>query len=182
MKESSCFALIAAWLCMKDAAFCSACGRPVGSSLGEFQPVRVAYARFWLRLAAVLIDSFVVAIPSLVIVMRRSCDGTEAAGFGRACDPVSDTRRRVFWPMEASPGSAVAVFRGYGKFALARHLGKRALGIAVTDLNGKTHFLWACEQQIFRKTGFQRHISGRLSSWPALHRKGKRCTTSSRRR
>src|SRR4051812_12575485 len=53
----------------EGAAFCSACGRPVGSSLGEFQPVRVAYAGIWLRLAAVLIDSFVLAIPSFVIVM-----------------------------------------------------------------------------------------------------------------
>src|SRR5438046_2740595 len=53
----------------EHAAFCSACGRPVGSSLGEFKPVRVAYASFWLRLAAVVIDSFVVAIPSLAIVM-----------------------------------------------------------------------------------------------------------------
>jgi uncharacterized RDD family membrane protein YckC len=122
----------------ENAAFCSACGRPVGSSLGEFKPVRVAYAGFWLRLAAIIIDSFVVAIPSLAIVMIA------VLGMGlklpESNAPVTQvpTPVGVFLAMEA-----LLLVLQWLYFAIMESshwrgtLGKRALGIAVTDMNGK---------------------------------------------
>src|SRR5262249_48644408 len=52
----------------EGAAFCSACGRPIGAALGEFKPVRVAYAAFWLRIGALLIDYFALTIPSFAVL------------------------------------------------------------------------------------------------------------------
>jgi len=110
----------------------------VGSSLGEFQPVRVAYAGIWLRLAAVLIDSFVLAIPSFVIVMLA----VFALGLKL---PDADA------PVTQFPSPAGVFFATEGALMIVQWLyfavmesspwrgtlGKRALGIAVTDLNGK---------------------------------------------
>ncbi|MGH8099966.1 MAG: RDD family protein [Chthoniobacterales bacterium] len=124
----------------------------MGSALGEFKPVRVAYAAFWLRVAAVLIDSFVLIIPSFVIVML--------AVFGAGLKlpdpdaPITQfpTPTGVFI---ATEGALLILQWLY--FAIMESspwrgtLGKRALGIAVTDLNGKRISFGRASSRFFGK-------------------------------
>jgi uncharacterized RDD family membrane protein YckC len=120
----------------EGAASCSACGRPVHAAEREAAPV--AYAGFWLRAAAFVIDSLVLVIPSFLIF------AVVVAFFGLQL-PTQDATlqdlpmpRRLFFEtygvvlivqwlyfavMESSP------WRGT--------LGNRALGIAVSDLEGR---------------------------------------------
>ena len=122
----------------EGAACCSACGRPVSGSGQQALPQKVAYAGFWLRAVAWVIDSLVLAIPTFAIVVF-------AVGFlGVQLPPPEAIENgelppmRFFLPMEAA---FLTVHWLY--FALMESsswqgtLGKRALGIGVADVQGK---------------------------------------------
>jgi uncharacterized RDD family membrane protein YckC len=122
----------------EGAAFCSACGQRVDAEAGAAAHGKVAYAGFWLRAVAFLIDQVVLAIPGfLALVIAVAFFGLQMPG------PDADftempTPRGVFL---ATEGVLLAINWLY--FALMESstwrgtLGKRALGVAVTDLNGK---------------------------------------------
>jgi len=121
----------------EGAAFCAACGREVGAGMAQAPPRKVAYAGFWLRLLAWVIDSLALAIPSvLVVAVGFTLLGLELpppdAPFGtlppmRTLLPMEALFLSVHWLyyalMESSPWQGT--------------LGKRALGVAVTDVHGK---------------------------------------------
>ncbi len=121
----------------EGAASCSSCGRPVAAS-GESRPARVAYAGFGPRLLAFLIDSFVMVIPSVAVIM-----GAVALLGLKLPEPDA--------PLLEMPGPARAFILTEGALFVLQWLyfaamessswqgtlGKRALGIAVTDLNGE---------------------------------------------
>jgi uncharacterized RDD family membrane protein YckC len=106
------------------AQFCPSCGVVVVDSAGEAgsagsgwsaAPVaQVTYAGFWKRFAAVLIDFLILTIPSIVIYA--------AVGRGAGDLVVLVVDWLYFAYQESSPAQAT--------------IGKRALGIKVTDLEG----------------------------------------------
>ena len=122
----------------EGAAFCSACGRAVGGGADQAMPRKVAYAGFWLRAAAFVIDSLVLVIPTFVMLvlavalLRVELPSPEALEAG-TLPPM-----RFFLPMEAA---FLTVHWLY--FALMESsawqgtLGKRALGIGVADMQGR---------------------------------------------
>jgi uncharacterized RDD family membrane protein YckC len=122
----------------EGAAFCSACGQPANAGASQTAPRRVAYAGFWLRAVAVVIDSLVLVIPTFVII------GFVAASMGVELPPPEETAMgtlppmRVFLPLEAMVLTAHWLY-----FALMESsswqgtLGKRAVGVGVTDLQGR---------------------------------------------
>jgi uncharacterized RDD family membrane protein YckC len=121
----------------EGAAFCSACGQPVSTSGPTVAPRKVAYAGFWLRLVAVVIDSLVLVIPSFAILIL-------AVAFLGFTPPPPDAPigtlppMRVFLPMEA-----MFLTVNWLYFALMESsrwqgtLGKRALGLGVSDTLGR---------------------------------------------
>jgi uncharacterized RDD family membrane protein YckC len=121
----------------EGAAFCSKCGQPVSAGMPQAASRKVAYAGFWLRLLAALIDALVLAIPSLAIVIFA------VMFLGLEVPPPEAPMgtlppMRVFLPMEAM---FLTVHWLY--FALMESsswqgtLGKRALGVGVSDVYGK---------------------------------------------
>jgi uncharacterized RDD family membrane protein YckC len=121
----------------EGAAFCSACGRPVSTETPQTAAGRVAYAGFWLRLLAALIDTLVLAIPSMaVLIFAMMFLGLQMPAPDA---PITELPpMRVFLPMQAM---IVTVHWLY--FALMESsrwqgtLGKRALGVGVTGIDGK---------------------------------------------
>jgi uncharacterized RDD family membrane protein YckC len=121
----------------EGAAFCSGCGQPVAASEHQRAPQRVAYAGFWLRALAVFIDSLVLIIPSMLLLGL-------AVGFLGLELPPPDAPAgalppmRIFLPMEL-----LLVIVQWLYFALMESsswqgtLGKRALGLGVSDLQGR---------------------------------------------
>jgi uncharacterized RDD family membrane protein YckC len=121
----------------EGAAVCSACGQRVAAGAVQAVPGKVAYAGFWLRLVAAVIDALVLVIPSFAILIF-------AVMFLGFEPPPPDAPigqlppMRIFLPMEAM---FLTVHWLY--FALLESsnwqgtLGKRALGVGVTDLQGK---------------------------------------------
>jgi uncharacterized RDD family membrane protein YckC len=122
----------------EGAAFCSGCGQAVSGSTAQAAPRKVAYAGFWLRLVAWVIDSLVLVIPTSVIVafavafLGLELPPPEAMQMGRM-PPM-----RFFLPMEA-----LSITVQWLYFALMESsswqgtLGKRALGVGVSDSHGK---------------------------------------------
>jgi len=133
-------------------AFCTSCGRPiVGYSVGQAGAVAVAgsypvgveasatnYAGFWLRLVAAILDNIILAVPAapLAILMFASALPGLALARGNPALLVATFLPRIvllvilllamkwlYWAlMESSSWQAT--------------LGKKALGLYVTDLEG----------------------------------------------
>jgi len=122
----------------EGAAFCSACGQPVGGGAQQAMPRKVAYAGFWLRAAAFIIDSLVLAIPTFVIVVLAVAFLGVQLPPPEAMENGALPPMRFFLPMEAT---FLTVHWLY--FALMESsswqgtLGKRALGIGVSDMQGR---------------------------------------------
>jgi uncharacterized RDD family membrane protein YckC len=122
----------------EGAAFCSACGQPVSGGMPQALPRKVAYAGFWLRAVAAIIDSLVLAIPTFVIVVFAVAFLGVQLPPPEAIENGALPPMRFFLPME---GAFVTVHWLY--FALMESsgwqgtLGKRALGIGVADMQGK---------------------------------------------
>jgi uncharacterized RDD family membrane protein YckC len=121
----------------EGAAFCSKCGQAVNAGAGIVAPGKVAYAGFWLRLVAFVIDSLVLAIPASVIF------AVAVAFFGLQLPPPDAKFADYPTPRLFLETEGVVLITNWLYFALMESsiwqgtLGKRALGIAVTDLNGK---------------------------------------------
>jgi uncharacterized RDD family membrane protein YckC len=122
----------------EGAAFCSACGRPVRAGMAEAAPRRVAYAGFWLRALALLIDSLVLAIPAFAIVIFAVMFLGLEPPPPEALEAGTMPPMGFFLPMEAM---FITVHWLY--FALMESsswqgtLGKRALGVGVSDIHGR---------------------------------------------
>lgn len=104
-----------------DAAYCPKCGKPqqaeapVSHTVDKL-PDSQAYAGFWLRFVALLIDGFVLFVATALVVIV----------FGDGVGSVLLANLLVwmyFAVMESSPQQAT--------------LGKQALGLIVTDINGQ---------------------------------------------
>jgi uncharacterized RDD family membrane protein YckC len=135
----------------EGAALCTGCGQPVAEAVPQAAPHRVAYASFWLRALALLIDSAVMAIPSMIVaVLAVAFMGFEIpppdAPFG-TLPPM-----RVFLPLEAMLAIVHWLY-----FALMESsawqgtLGKRALGLGVSDLNGRRVSFGRASKRFFGK-------------------------------
>jgi uncharacterized RDD family membrane protein YckC len=99
--------------------FCPSCGVAVvdaggAGGTGVAAPATAAYAGFWRRAAAILIDALILAIPSGIVL------GILGRGAGNLAVLVLDWL--YFAYQESSEAQAT--------------IGKRALGIKVTDLEG----------------------------------------------
>ena len=127
--------------------FCISCGsplNPVSAAQGPsavapafFQAKSVVYAGFWRRFVAMIIDSFIFAPLILIVILMSGL-------FGIAMQPTAD--------LEGLAGAIFSIgvvvlmcllFVGYWLYYTAmessRHqatLGKKALGIIVTDMSG----------------------------------------------
>lgn len=104
-----------------DAAYCPKCGKPQQaeapiSRTADTLPDSLAYAGFWLRFVALLIDGFILFVATALVVIV----------FGDGAGSVLLANLIVwmyFAVMESSPQQAT--------------LGKQALGLIVTDVNGQ---------------------------------------------
>ncbi len=130
-----------------NATFCSACGQPTGGlpvapamSAAAMRPT-VQYAGFWLRFVALVIDTIVLGFAGFLVTLPF----VASMGFG------SFMRGRP--PM--NPEEWAPFFAGFGRVVLIRFvlnwlyyallessawqgtLGKKALGLEVTDLQGR---------------------------------------------
>jgi len=163
----------------EGAAFCGACGRPLGSPApgtpwpaaaqppgfpavipGAF-PAPV-YAGFWLRFVAYLIDGVVLVIPAIVAgLVAFAIFGTSFRAFANSSDE----------PDPATLAVVIAVFFGFLIFLVVGQwlyfawmessekqatLGKSALGLIVTDMEGHRVSFGRATGRFFAKiiTGF----------------------------
>jgi uncharacterized RDD family membrane protein YckC len=127
---------------------CSECGESVGHSKrapewivdagSGSRPLRVAYAGFWLRFVAFVIDSFILGVVSLPILFRPLFNniGTQPTldhylefigGWSGQAIAFKLLVQLISWLYWASLESS----------AWQATPGKRMLGLRVTDLNGK---------------------------------------------
>jgi uncharacterized RDD family membrane protein YckC len=132
----------------ESAERCSACGQAVGQSDGSqnsaergpspARQIKVAYAGFWLRAVAFLIDLFIVLIfigPPMLYLLGKNV-GTNATPQAIIDFAYSGTRQAIainllvdmaYWLYSASLESSV----------WQATAGKKLLGLYVTDVNGK---------------------------------------------
>src|SRR6266705_3656705 len=121
----------------EGAAFCSKCGQAVNAGARADVSGKVAYAGFWLRLVAFVIDSLVLAIPAFVIF------AVAVAFFGLQLPPPDANFADYPTPRLFLETEGVILAMNWLYFALMESsiwrgtLGKRALGVAVSDLDGK---------------------------------------------
>lgn len=144
---SKCGALVA-----ENAAFCTACGQPASirpSSLGAAATAPAAsppmrYAGFWLRFVAYLIDSIVVGVGFLVVLVFLAIFtglGSVLRQIESGGDPEEVVALLGVAFIVAMAGAAF--IGGWLYYALMESsswqatLGKRALDLAVTDIEGR---------------------------------------------
>jgi len=126
-----------------QAAFCDKCGAALQKQISETGPAApayptpVQYAGFWRRLAAYLIDGLLLAVAwfAMLVVIRT----TYLALTGQESEDLSDGARDTIvflsWVAAAIVGWLYcAAMESSAKQAT---LGKIALGIVVTDMNGR---------------------------------------------
>jgi uncharacterized RDD family membrane protein YckC len=138
---------------IEGAPFCQACGQPTGaapapgsvsSAAAGFRPAS-PYAGFWLRLVAYLIDGVVLGIPfGAIILVVLAASG--ALGALRSMNNVDSGMAAAvaLSAMGVALGTAALAIVGcwlyYGLMESSSWqatLGKRALGLYVTDLDGR---------------------------------------------
>jgi uncharacterized RDD family membrane protein YckC len=137
--------------------YCRACGTPSGalnfvpavaapgaavSAPAYVVPVNI-YAGFWLRLVAYLIDAAIIGIPlGVLIIAGIAMTGASAAISGNADEDSLKAFLGVFGVMMILSVIAVLIVVAWLYYAYSESstwqgtLGKRALGLYVTDLNG----------------------------------------------
>jgi uncharacterized RDD family membrane protein YckC len=121
----------------EGAASCSACGRAVSDGTPQMAAGKVAYAGFWLRLLASIIDELVLVIPSMAVVIFA------VAFLGLEMPPPDAPMTqlppmRVFIPMEVIIQVVHWIYYALMESSIWQGtLGKRALGLGVTDIHGK---------------------------------------------
>jgi uncharacterized RDD family membrane protein YckC len=154
MHCSSCGASVA-----DGTAFCGACGRPIiGYSVGAAPGVpaeipgaavpyagvpvtgAVVYAGFWLRVAAALIDGLVIGIPLGVLFFATIISMVPALmRMGQAANPmlvVGILLPRVLFALVVYVVASWLYWAAMESSSWQATLGKKALGVYVTDLNG----------------------------------------------
>jgi uncharacterized RDD family membrane protein YckC len=119
-------------------SICPACGQPADKEATQAVPRNVAYAGFWLRAVAQVIDWFVLLIPTFAMVsLAMTFLGVEVPSPEETASGALPPAR-VFIPMEVA---FVVLQWLYYAFMESSHwqgtLGKRALGIGVSDLQGR---------------------------------------------
>jgi len=131
--------------------FCSACGQPMaGFSVGQTAPTAgavgvkatVAYAGFWLRVVAAIIDMIVLGIVGWIVTLPfMGAMGMRAVVAGRS--PFTPMRPEdvfamigaFFWIIVIRTVLQWLYFALFESSAWQATLGKKALGLEVTDLN-----------------------------------------------
>jgi uncharacterized RDD family membrane protein YckC len=144
----------------EGASFCSACGEPIAVNVPAAAPSpaagmptyatpvpqpRVLYAGFWLRFVAYLIDGIIIGIPFVVVLAVLAV----VTGAGAALSNIHPGEQ----PPEALIALLgagfifsiilVAIIGGWLYYAMMESsswqatLGKRALGLYVTDMEGR---------------------------------------------
>lgn len=127
----------------EDAAFCPACGNPVipvaGAAPAAAAPVRTAYAGFWLRFVAWIIDMLILSAVGLVFLVPLAFtlfhDMTFVRPTGWPTGWPMTPRLFWFWPM-----NLVGAWLYYALFESSTWQatpGKRVLGLLVTDMQGR---------------------------------------------
>ncbi len=129
-----------------NATFCSACGQPTGGVLvapgvtGVAVRPTVQYAGFWLRLVAWIIDRIVLQVASWILLLPFAASmGTASFFRGRPPSPeeIFPFVRHIF------RFALIALVLDWLYYALLESsawqgtLGKKALGLEVTDLSGR---------------------------------------------
>ncbi len=140
---SKCGAVVA-----EGASFCPACGLPTGGIAGAV-PVAGAgapppmYAGFWLRFVAYLIDSVILGIPSgIVIVVVLAATGVMGSIHGGIPEEPQAIMALLGMTFILGVVTLVLVvtwlyFAGMESSSWQGTVGKRALGLYVTDLGGR---------------------------------------------
>ena len=137
--------------------YCRACGTPSGAlnfvpavaapGAGASAPAYVVpvniYAGFWLRLVAYLIDAAIIGIPlGVLIIAGVAMTGASAAISGNGDEESLKAFLGVFGVLMILSVIAVLIVVAWLYYAYSESstwqgtLGKRALGLYVTDLNG----------------------------------------------
>jgi uncharacterized RDD family membrane protein YckC len=126
-----------------QAAFCDKCGAALQKQISETGPAApayptpVQYAGFWRRLAAYLIDGLLLAVAwfAMLVVIRT----TYLALTGQESEDLSDGARDtiVFLSRVAAAIVGWLYCAAMESSAKQATLGKIALGIVVTDMNGR---------------------------------------------
>ena len=138
------------------AAFCSACGQSTGDPVAvltqpttgvlppqSVQPAAVTgvlYAGFWLRVVAAIIDNLILGVPMGLLFLLLFAGSIPMLMSGVQGNPM--TTMMIFFPRFATLGVIWIVGRWlYWSLMEASEwqatLGKKALGLYVTDLEGK---------------------------------------------
>jgi uncharacterized RDD family membrane protein YckC len=118
----------------EGAAACRACGQRVGAEVTQEAPLKVAYAGFWLRLVAAIIDYFVLIIPTFAIVVVAVMLGVELPDVPFGTFPPM----RIFLPLEAMFLMVHWVYFATMESSVWQGtLGKRALKLGVLDGQGR---------------------------------------------
>ena len=123
----------------QDAAFCPACGDPVTAAPPAAVPAAAnatAYAGFWLRFVAWIIDELIlnavfllVAVPLAPMIFHR----------GPFHQPIAGPQAAVFlfWVLSLSFIGVWLYFALFEASTWQATPGKRALGLFVTDMQGR---------------------------------------------
>lgn len=127
----------------EDVAFCPACGSPVVPATGAAPvvsaPVRTAYAGFWLRFVAWIIDMLILSAVFLIILMPLVFTIFRGMPYGGPMGwPMGwPMGPRFFW---FGPLNLVGAWLYYALFESSTWQatpGKRVLGLLVTDMQGR---------------------------------------------
>ena len=126
-----------------DAAFCPACGNPVvpvaGAAPAVAVPVRTAYAGFWLRFVAWIIDMLILSAVGLIVLVPL------VFTLFRGMPYEGPMRWPMGWPMTPPffwywPLNLIGYWLYFALFESSTWQatpGKRVLGLFVTDMQGR---------------------------------------------
>jgi uncharacterized RDD family membrane protein YckC len=120
------------------AAFCPACGQPTGSpATTGTGSARFAYAGFWLRFVAYIIDAIILGFVLSIAVFLPLVGSSLRTFSGSFPDMMRELRP------EFQIARLISLLGGWVYYALLESsawqatLGKKALGLEVVDLNGR---------------------------------------------
>ncbi|MDE3135813.1 MAG: RDD family protein [Acidobacteriota bacterium] len=144
----------------QDAAFCPACGNPVvpvaGSAPAVAAPIRTAYAGFWLRFVAWIIDALILSAAGLIVLVPLAFTMFRGMTFERPMGWPMMPRFFWFWPL-----NLVGAWLYYALFESSTWQatpGKRVLGLLVTDMQGRSISFPRASARFF----------GKILSWAVL--------------
>lgn len=119
------------------AAFCPACGQPIGSAATTAAGARFAYAGFWLRFVAYIIDAIIVGFVLGITVFLPLVGSSLRTLSGSFLDMMRQLRPQIETARLISFLAAWLYYALLESSAWQATLGKKALGLEVVDLNGR---------------------------------------------